>query len=80
MRTPEVTTRAEIMLALAEHVGVNLDALAFIADRVEHNLGMLDSAVPARRAELERLVAEDSDELVGAYKRLRSTVERGGDG
>ncbi len=70
--------RAETMLALAEHLGLDLDALAFVAARFEHRLGMLDAAEPAWRAELERLVAQDITELASAYTVLRRTVERGG--
>lgn len=79
MRTPEVAARSETMLALAEATGIDLDALAFLAARFEQRLNALDYAEPARRAELERLVAEDFDELAHAYKTLRRMVERGGD-
>jgi hypothetical protein len=73
------TARAETMLVLAEHVGVDLDVLAFVARRVEQRLGMLDAAEPARRAELERLAAGDFEELATTYLRLASAVERGGE-
>jgi hypothetical protein len=67
------------MLALAEHLGLDLDALAFVARRFEHFLRTLDSAEPSRRAELERLAAQDFDELAEVYKVLRRTVERSGE-
>ncbi len=70
--------KAEAMHALAEFVGVDLDALAFIAHRFEQRLGMLDAAEPARRAELELLSAEDFEELATAYKLLAVAVEGGG--
>ncbi len=71
--------RSESMLALAEHVGIDLDLLEHLRARVEQRLGMLDSAESARRAELEKLVAADFDELAVAYRRLRAMVERGGE-
>lgn len=70
--------KAERMLAIAEFVGVDLGALAFIAHRFEQRLGMFDAAEPARRAELERLSAEDFEELATAYRLLAAVVARGG--
>jgi hypothetical protein len=71
--------RVRTMLALAEHVGIDLDLLEHLRTRAEHHLGLIDSAEPPRRAELERLVAVDFDELAGAYKLLKRMVERGGE-
>jgi hypothetical protein len=75
-----VTTfaRAETMLAIGEALGIDVEALAFVARRFERCLGVIDGAERARRAELERLASEDFDELAGAYKRLKRAVERAG--
>jgi len=70
------TARAESMLALAEPLGLDLDALAFVAARVEQRLNVLDGAEPARRAELAQLAAEDFAELANTYERLKMLVER----
>lgn len=67
------------MLALAEAIGIDVRALAFLADRFEHSLRTIDAAEPARRAELERLVALDFAELAAAYLALRRAVERSGE-
>lgn len=66
------------MLTVAEVTDIDVNALAFIAERFEHHLGMLDAAEPVRRAELERLVAQDFDELASAFKFLTQMVDRGG--
>jgi hypothetical protein len=78
-REAQTIARAETMLAVADATGIDVDALAFVAARFEQHLNVLDAAEPARRAELERLVAEDFDELAAVYKRLRRAVERGGE-
>lgn len=68
------------MLALAEATGVvDLEAMAFVAARVERHLGMIDAAEPARRAEPRRLVEQDFDELARAYKVMERAVERSGE-
>jgi len=70
---------AETMLALAEVTGVDLGLLEHLRRRFERHLGMLDAIEePARRAELERLMVEDGDELARAYRALRRAAERGG--
>jgi hypothetical protein len=74
--TAATMAKAETMLALAEHVGISLDTLAFVARRFELRLGILDAAEPARRVDLERLAAEDFEELATAYKGLARMVER----
>ena len=73
-----VRARAEVMLALAPHAGVDLDLLELLRRRFEQRLGMLDAAEPAHRLDVERLVAEDFEKLATAYKRLAAAVE--GDG
>lgn len=66
----------ETMLAVAEPLGISVDALAFLAHRFEQRLGMLDAAEPGPRAGLERVVAEDFEELATAFKVLRRVVVR----
>lgn len=71
--------RAEKMLAVAEVTAiVDLETMGFLAARFEHCLGMIDAAEPARRLELERLVAKDFDELASAYKVLAWAFEQNG--
>lgn len=72
------TARAETMLALAPHVGMNLDLLELLRRRFDVHLSMLDAAEPARRAELEKLMVADFDELATAYKKLARTLDRRG--
>jgi hypothetical protein len=64
------------MLAVAEALGISVDTLAFVAQRFAGHVSMIDAAEPARRAELERLVARDFDELATAYKAVKRVVER----
>jgi hypothetical protein len=71
--------RAEVMLAIGEHLGINLEALAFVSRRFATRGSMLDAAEPARRAEIERLMFEDFTELAGAFKLLAAAVKRGGE-
>jgi len=79
-REAAAVARAEKMLAVAETTGmVDLDAMAFVAARVERHLRMIDAAEPARRAELRRLIEQDFDELARAYKVMERAVERGGE-
>jgi hypothetical protein len=78
-RKARAVARASTMLALAEVTGIDVHALAFVAQRLEQRLNVLDSAEPARRAELERLTAEDFEELASAYKLLAAAVDRAGE-
>ncbi len=74
------TPRAEMMLALAPFVGVDLKALELVRRRLEVLGAMLDAAGDkSRRVELDRLMFADVAELASAYKMLARAVERGGD-
>jgi hypothetical protein len=71
--------RVEVMLAVAEHTAVDLDAASFAARRLQANLAMLDAVEPARRSELEQLASHDFGEIAAAYKSLKRIVEHAGD-
>jgi len=71
----QATEKVERMLDLAPFIGVDPEALAFLAHRYEERLGLLDAAEPARRAELKRLICQDFDELAAAYKRMARVVD-----
>jgi hypothetical protein len=71
--------RAETMLALAPHLGVDLDALEAARRRLEVHEAEYDASFgTTRRAELEQLIAEDVAELADAYEKMARVVERGG--
>lgn len=67
------------MLALAPHIGVDPETLAFLAHRFTTIGSQLDAAEPARRADLVARMTRDFDELAEAYKRMEKVVERGGE-
>jgi len=74
------TAAAEVMLALAEVVGVDLDAMERARRRLAHHEAQYDASFGAhRRNELAQLMAILIDELAAAYKLLAAGVERGGE-
>lgn len=79
LEADRATARAETMLAVAPLVGIDVEALAFLARRFERRLGMLDAAEPSERLDLAALVSQDFDDLAGAFKLLAAALERGGE-
>jgi hypothetical protein len=75
-----IIMRVETMLALAPHVGIDLEVLAFVNRRLGACGSMLDAAEePRTRAELERLMMLDLDELATAFRALAPLVDRAGE-
>jgi hypothetical protein len=75
-----VTARAEAMLAVAEFIGVDLDALELARRRLEDHEAEYDASFGAhRRNELAQLMAADIDELAAGYRKMEAAVERGGE-
>jgi hypothetical protein len=69
--------KVEAMLALAELVGVDLDALWIASRRLAEHEAAYDRALgSSKRTELERLIAEDVSVLATAYRRMERAVER----
>ena len=76
---PEATTvmKVERMLDLAEHVGIDPEALAFLAHRLAAEGREREGMGPSpRRDELDRLIVGDLEVLCRAYKRMARVVER----
>jgi hypothetical protein len=76
----KAAARAETMLALAEFVGVDIDALEHVRRRLVRHETQYDAAIESsRRAELTALMTIDIAELAIAYKVMAAAVARGGE-
>jgi hypothetical protein len=68
-----------MLLALAPHLGIDLDELEVARRRVETYEAELDAAPGSlRRVELEELITKDIDELAEAYQVVLRALEQGG--
>ena len=74
---PTLVAAIERMLDLAVHVGVDPEAMAYVARRLAaHEAERADTLPSRRREELDTLIAEDVEALCLAVVRLRRVVER----
>ena len=72
---PATLARCERMLDLAPHVGVDPEAMAYVARRLAAHEGERADTLPSgRREELDALIAEDVETLCLAFVRLRKIV------
>jgi len=74
---PVLVAAIERMLELAVHVGIDPEAMAYIARRLQaRESERVDTLPSRRREELDALIAEDIETLCLAIVRLRRVVER----
>jgi hypothetical protein len=74
------TAKVETMLAMAPNLGISVDALNATRLRLEAHEAMFDAAFgSSRRAELERLMADDVAKLAESFKVMARAVKRGGE-
>jgi hypothetical protein len=74
---PALVSELERWLDLAPHVGVDPEAMAYVARRLQARESERAETLPSRRREeLDTLIAEDVETLGLAIVRLRRIVER----
>ena len=74
---PTLVAQMERWLDLAVHVGVDPEAMAYVARRLAAHEGERADTLPSgRREELDALIAEDVETLCLAFVRLRKIVAR----
>ena len=72
---PTLVAQMERWLDLAPHVGVDPEAMAYVARRLAAHEGERADTLPSRRREeMDALIAEDVETLCLAFVRLRKIV------
>ncbi len=72
---PALISELERMLDLAPFVGVDPEAMAYVARRLLAREAERDDSLPSRRREeLARLIEEDTERLCRAFVRLRKII------
>jgi hypothetical protein len=74
---PALVAELERWLVLAPHVGVDPEAMAYVARRLAaHEAERADTLPSRRREQLDALIAKDVETLCLAFVRLRKIVAR----
>jgi hypothetical protein len=73
---PALVAQMERWLDLAAHLGIDAEAMAYVARRLVARETERDSLLPSRRREeLDAMIAEDVETLCLVFVRLRRVVE-----
>jgi len=76
-RLSVATAKAEAMLNMASHAGIDLDDLERVRRRlVRHEHEYDRSAEPLKRREVVRLIEADIEILAAGYKKLAAALDR----
>ncbi len=74
---PALVARIERLLDVAPHLGIDAEAMAYLARRLlAHEAERADTMPSRRREELDALISEDVETLCLAIVRLRKVIER----